>query len=662
MKKKLHKPGKKHNAAGYIEYPFLSGVMSRKNAARLMLVLICSESMPAFSASSLPCGGCGNVTLPMPIPAAAMPTPCVAGIGNCVNDFIQPNTNTIVNIDPKSTASLMTIHQLSQTAILNWKDFNIAHGNTVVFDQPGSTSSALNKIWNNDPSLIAGALKANGQIYLINHNGIIFANGAKIDTGTLIASSLDISDDLFTKGYLTNFAGTPAFQGIGGFVRVDTGAELNGSRIMLFAPVVENNGSIKTPDGQTVLAAGNKIYLAASQDPNLVGVLVEVDVSNPGAVDPALIEATSGISYVRNNASGTVTNASAGSVSTGRGNITLMGYAVNQEGNLSATTSVSENGSIKLLARHNVLAVLNITQQQDNGNTGYNDIRASKTGVVTLAENSITRITVDSTDTSTATADQPFNKSIVEVMGNTVNMKSGSSIVAHGGQVTLAAISEIDTTAPPNININVYQEISPLNAEKTNAYSSFLNPNYKPAPKLAGDSARVFLDSGSSIDVSGSTADVSVARNILSVQLRGSQLADAPLQRNGFLWGKNVNIDIRHGSAMVNYSGEEPQIARGVNELTSAGGSVNLVSTGDVVAKAGSRINLSGGQINYAGAVIQNTQLISKGTVYDIANAPSDLIYDGIVGSNRVYHAKWGVTETFNSMAGGDVRGRWDAG
>jgi len=115
----------------------------------------------------------------------------------------------------------------------------------------------------------------------------------------------------------------------------------------------------------------------------------------------------------------------------------------------------------------------------------------------------------------------------------------------------------------------------------------------------------VFLDSGSVIDVSGSTANVSVARNILTVQLRGSQLADAPVQRNGFLWGKNVLIDIRKGSTLANYTGEEADIHRTVAERTSAGGSVKLVSTGDVVMKSGSKVDLSGGQINYTGANIK---------------------------------------------------------
>jgi len=102
----------------------------------------------------------------------------------------------------------------------------------------------------------------------------------------------------------------------------------------------------------------NRVYLEASADPNLRGVLVEVDVDNPGAADALL--AGQGLLHTE---AGTVTNA--GNVSkvdgikgdgifADRGNITLVGFAVNQQGRLSATTSVTENGSIKLLARYNV--------------------------------------------------------------------------------------------------------------------------------------------------------------------------------------------------------------------------------------------------------------------------------------------------------------------
>lgn len=632
--------------------------------------------------------------------AAALPTPCAGGCGPSANlSFVQAGSAAI-----SSSGTVMSIQQRTPTAILNWRDFNIAQGNSVNFKQYqadgvtlNNNASALNRIWDANPTLISGSLTANGQIYLINRNGIVFGGGAQVNAGALVASSLDINDSLYQAGYVTNTRVSPAFgdgvNGIHGFVKVDSEAVLNGSRIMLFAPVVENSGSISTPGGQTILAAGSKVYLEASRDPNLRGMLVEVDVASAGVVDP--LRVGRGLQHAE---AGVVSNI--GSMLAERGNITLAGFAVNQQGRISATTSVTENGSIKLLARYNVAPETVATQNASLADklglkaAEVYDIRATQTGKVTLATGSVTQVVPELADAATSTDGQRFKQSIVEAVGHTIEMQSGSRIVVPGGKVTLAAISSyvpevvavpavaatLTTPAIPAIpgvpasglipavsGNSVYQEIAA--PTKDNVYkdntirsTSFINPGYSPLSAVA-DTARVFLDSGSVIDVSGSQANLSVARNILTVQLRGSQLQDAPVQRsNRFLWGKDVQIDIRRGSTLANYASEEAQIARTVAERSAAGGSVKLVSTGDVVVKSGAKVDLSGGKINYDGANIKTTALISHGVVYDIASAPPDRIYDGISGSYAVTHNKWGITETFNTLAGGDVRGRWDAG
>ena len=186
----------------------------------------------------------------------------------------------------------MTVHQLSEQAILNWKDFNIGADKMVIFDQPGAAASTLNHIWSQDASTIAGQLKAIGQVYLINQNGVIFANGAQVNVGGLVASTLNIKDSTYLGGLLTGNVGAigdtfPAVFESGantsGNVVVKPGAVLstgNGGRIMLLAPTVTNQGKISTPDGQTILGAGKTVYLAASSDPALRGLLIEVDAAD----------------------------------------------------------------------------------------------------------------------------------------------------------------------------------------------------------------------------------------------------------------------------------------------------------------------------------------------------------------------------------------------
>jgi len=270
-------------------------------------------------------------------PRPPLPTPCLTGnCGNAAQTFVQSGMASAV-----VAGKTMNVTQSTNKVILNWANFNIANGYQVNFAQPSATAAALNQIWSADPSVIAGQLKANGQIYLYNQNGIVFSKGAQVDVGGLVASTLPLRNtDLFQNGILSqngtgSAAPPPVFQAPSGSnpggVEVDKGATLtaaDGGRIMLVGSAVTNGGSISTPDGQTILAAGsNSVYLAASSNPSMRGLLIEV---NGGGK------------------TGTVTNS--GQISAARGNITLAGLMVNQEGMLSATTSVSANGSIYLVA------------------------------------------------------------------------------------------------------------------------------------------------------------------------------------------------------------------------------------------------------------------------------------------------------------------------
>ena len=110
-------------------------------------------------------------------------------------------------------------------------------------------------------SILDGTVLADGNVYFINTNGIIFGKNAQFNVGSLYAGTLDITNDLFNSGFINSdgITQTKVFEGIGGFVTVENGAQIStssGGKVLLFAPTVTNNGIINTPDGQTILAAG----------------------------------------------------------------------------------------------------------------------------------------------------------------------------------------------------------------------------------------------------------------------------------------------------------------------------------------------------------------------------------------------------------------------
>lgn len=155
-----------------------------------------------------------------------------------------------------NSGGTQTITQGTQRAIINWNGFSIDVGELVHIVQPNSISALLNRVVGQDPSVIMGALRANGQVFLVNPNGILFGPSAQINVGSLVASTLNITDSDFIAGNL-NFTQSPdhALASVinQGTIKVDD----NGF-VVLTGPMVANEGVILARVGQVALAAGQQ--------------------------------------------------------------------------------------------------------------------------------------------------------------------------------------------------------------------------------------------------------------------------------------------------------------------------------------------------------------------------------------------------------------------
>lgn len=196
----------------------------------------------------------------------------------------------------------------SPNAIINWSSFSIAQGELVRFQQQSSSSSVLNRITGQDPSVILGTLQSNGRVYLINPNGIVFGGGSQINVGGLVASSLAISNADFLAGN-RRFAADGAAGQVSNQGAITTPS---GGQVYLIAPDVNNSGIITTPQGETVLAAGHSVQL--------------VDSSNPGMHVVVSAEKDQALNL--------------GTVIAQGGNIGIYGALVNQRGTLNANSAV----------------------------------------------------------------------------------------------------------------------------------------------------------------------------------------------------------------------------------------------------------------------------------------------------------------------------------
>lgn len=92
-----------------------------------------------------------------------------------------------------------TVTQSSDKMIVDWNNMDVLKQETLNFNQKNSNASVLNRIHSADPTQILGALNANGNVFIVNPNGVLIGNGATINVGNLVASSLDIADDDFKE-------------------------------------------------------------------------------------------------------------------------------------------------------------------------------------------------------------------------------------------------------------------------------------------------------------------------------------------------------------------------------------------------------------------------------------------------------------------------------
>ncbi|MEZ5327614.1 MAG: filamentous hemagglutinin N-terminal domain-containing protein [Verrucomicrobiales bacterium] len=473
----------------------------------------------------------------------------------------------------------VTVKQRAQQALLNWETFNVGRNTSLHFDQSdggASTSqwTAFNQV--NDPTgsptQILGSITAPGQVYVINQNGIIFGAGSQVNVHTLVASALPINGNLIERGLL-NQSSTAQFllsalpqtgevpftppaapaSGRVGDVTVQPGAVLSaptteanvGGRIVLAGANVTNNGTISTPDGQAILAAGLQVGFDAhsSSDASLRGLdtyVGEVADYAGRAENRGLIEAL-------------------------RGNVTITGRNVIQSGAIDSSTSVSLNGRIDLRAEYNASPN---PSYDPVGTTRppflYGGVSGANTGNVHLGPDSVARVLPEWGSTDKVVGTELALKSQVNARGRTIHLDNGAMVHAPSGNVDFSS-------------------------------GSWDYQGTVREPAFVRDSGQIYIDRDSMINVAGTTdAFTPLLNHILTVTLRSSELADSPLQRGTSFRGGDITVDLRKtgtyngrewvGTPLANLVGYLGIIERTVDELTVAGGSIQLNSGGSVVA------------------------------------------------------------------------------
>ncbi|BAQ79417.1 two-partner secretion domain-containing protein [Pseudomonas sp. St29] len=227
--------------------------------------------------------------------------------------------------DMQTQGKHLSINQHSDKLITNWKDFNVAADQSVTFNQPTRASIALNRVIGVNGSQIHGRINANGQVFLINPNGVVFGSRAQVNVGGLVASTQNLSDADFSAGSY-RFAGTSGAE----IVNHGSISAADGGSVALLAAKVRNEGTVKARGGRIALAAGNAFTVSFDNDPLL-------DLQIDSAALKALVQ------------NGGLLKADGGQVlMTARSAGSMLQTVVNNQGAIEANTLSQKAGRITL--------------------------------------------------------------------------------------------------------------------------------------------------------------------------------------------------------------------------------------------------------------------------------------------------------------------------
>lgn len=411
-----------------------------------------------------------------------------------------------------SSGSVTNITQTTQKAAINWQNFSIGATETVNFNQPNISSVTLNRVVGNEKSVIDGALNANGQVFILNSNGVLFSKNASINTAGLVATTMNLSDTDFMNG---NYA----FKGDSAASIINQGTITISDKgyAALFGKEVINEGIIKATLGKVYLTGASEVTLNLNGN-SLVNLTVNKGVLDALVENKGAIYADGGEVYLTTNAVNE-----------------LLRGVVNNTGIVEAQTLDDITGKIILFA-HGGEAQVGGSIIAEGGfvETSGKEFSIAAGTIVKAGEWLIDPVNV--------TIDNALATSIVTALG------TGSVTITTAGGNTPDTVSGESGTEG---NINVDSAIAWATNNRL-TLSAFNNINVNENITHTGTSAGgiIFLYGQGTADGGTSTYSVASGKTVTSPSLqwrKGSDLAStryAIVDGSVFLGGKYIEIGI----------------------------------------------------------------------------------------------------------------------
>ncbi|MCO2323142.1 filamentous hemagglutinin N-terminal domain-containing protein [Pseudomonas aeruginosa] len=494
--------------------------------------------------------------------------------------FALPSGATVVSGDAGFQTSTdgrhMVVNQQSHKLITNWNEFSVRADERVSFHQPGQDAVALNRVIGRNGSDIQGRIDANGKVFLVNPNGVVFGKSAQVNVGGLVASTLDLADRDF-------LAGNYQFSGDSGATVSNAGSlqASEGGSIALLGARISNDGVIQAQLGDVALGAGQGINLNFDGD-GLLNLQVDKGSVDALAHNGGLIRADGGQVLM-----------------SARSADSLLKTVVNNQGTLEARTLRSAEGRI----------VLDGGEQGTVRVAGKQDAIGGGNGGLVLNQGA--NVEIQRTAQVDTHADQ----------GATGTWR----ILSH--EVSVAAVGQANAAGDGSGQVHVAQGPAGANASDSNGVTIV---QQQPAVDLAaGANGTSAVQSQSGANIGSGASGISVVQSQNSPNIGSGANGISVVQSQN---GANIGSGASGISVVQSQSG--PSIGSGVNGVTivqsQSGANIGPGVNGIDVVQTQTLPNLSPGA--------NGSSIVQVQTLPDIAaDAGNVHVVQVQTGGNKVF-------------------------
>lgn len=531
----------------------------------------------------------------------------------------------------------LNIVQGTQKSIINWNTYNIGANAQVTYVQPNANAISLNRVVSNNPSEIFGKLNANGQVWLINPNGVLFGKNAQVNVGGIVATTLNIADDDFLNGKY-QFTGNA-----GSIINMGNIVANSGGYVAMLAPEVRNEGVISAMQGTVAMAAGNAITLDFNGN-GLINVQVDSASVNTLVENKHLIQVGNGQVLMSTKAAdGLITSVinntgkiEANSMVSDGGVIRLTGAkTVINSGEISATSATQKGGTVHLLGDN--VGMFNTSSVNVSGKTGggtilvggdYQGKNANIQNATKTFVHKDAQLIADATENGDGGKVIVWANDITRYYGS-VSAKGGvvsgsGGFVEISGKRLLNFFGNVDLSAANGVGGNLL--LDPTNITLSNAdfeNTAGFNPNVDNTEAFADDNG---LNSIFDVRANGSFSGITAGSTITLQATNDITVADVfnvatatGSANNSLVLEANNNINV---NAALTLDGTGALTLRADADNSGVG---NLAINAAIMTNSGG-VSLSGANVSSTAAGTINTTGVAGGNGGNVSIAATAAI------------------------------------